>query len=249
MLFRATAAPETLSDSEQMPLYQASQRLAGRLAFAAALVFWASIAATAQPNPSGVRLAGVIQDQTGAVVPDAKVEISAGTYKDARRSSEQGTFEFTAVPTAKALITVDAAGFAPYSRELEIGGDTRLSIELLPAVRRDEIVVTAGRVPESSEQIADQIVVQERSELASTAAPTLDDALRQVPGFTLFRRSGSRTANPTSQGVSLRGVGASGASRAVVVRDGVPLNDPFGAWVYWGRVPRESIEAVEVLSG
>ncbi|HYJ45675.1 MAG TPA: TonB-dependent receptor, partial [Pyrinomonadaceae bacterium] len=88
-----------------------------------------------------------------------------------------------------------------------------------------------------------------RADLATTGAVTLDDALRQVPGFTLFRRSGSRTANPTSQGVSLRGVGASGASRAVVLVDGVPLNDPFGGWVYWARVPRASISSVEVLRG
>jgi outer membrane cobalamin receptor len=78
---------------------------------------------------------------------------------------------------------------------------------------------------------------------------TLDDTLRQVAGFSLFRRSGSRTANPTSQGVSLRATGASGASRALVLADGIPLNDPFGGWVYWDRVPRESIDQVEVLLG
>src|SRR5205085_6543124 len=52
-----------------------------------------------------------------------------------------------------------------------------------------------------------------------------------------------------SQGVSLRGVGASGASRAVVLSDGVPINDPFGGWVYWSRVPRESVSRVEVVQG
>src|SRR5262249_59508076 len=62
-------------------------------------------------------------------------------------------------------------------------------------------------------------------------------------------RSGSRTANPTSQGVSLRGVGASGASRALVITDGIPLNDPFGGWIYWDLIPRESIARVEVLQG
>ncbi|HEX2834034.1 MAG TPA: TonB-dependent receptor [Thermoanaerobaculia bacterium] len=93
------------------------------------------------------------------------------------------------------------------------------------------------------------VVVLSRATLAQTAAPALDDALRQVAGFTLFRRSGSRVANPTTQGVSLRGVGASGASRALVLEDGVPLNDPFGGWVYWGRVPRVALERVEVLRG
>ena len=85
--------------------------------------------------------------------------------------------------------------------------------------------------------------------LATTAALTVDDALRQVPGFTLFRRTGSRTANPTTQGVSLRGIGASGASRALVLDDGIPLNDPYGGWIYWDRVPRAAIDRVEVVRG
>ncbi len=49
--------------------------------------------------------------------------------------------------------------------------------------------------------------------------------------------------------MSLRGLGASGASRALVLSDGFPLNDPFGGWVYWDRAPRESIGSIEVASG
>jgi outer membrane receptor protein involved in Fe transport len=93
------------------------------------------------------------------------------------------------------------------------------------------------------------VAVLDRAALDVTAAPTVDDALRQVAGFSLFRRTGSRTANPTIQGVSLRGLGASGASRALVLMDGLPLNDPFGGWVYWGRVPRLGVERLEVLRG
>jgi len=87
------------------------------------------------------------------------------------------------------------------------------------------------------------------TDLQSTPALATDDVLRQIPGFILFRRQGSRYANPTSQGVTLRGVGASGAGRALVLVDAVPLNDPFGGWVYWDRVPRESISTAEVVRG
>ena len=85
-----------------------------------------------------------------------------------------------------------------------------------------------------------------RDELQDTPALTLDDALRQVPGFSLYRRFSSRVANPTTQGVSLRGLGANGSSRALVLQDGIPLNDPFGGWVYWDRVPAESVSSVEI---
>jgi outer membrane receptor protein involved in Fe transport len=114
---------------------------------------------------------------------------------------------------------------------------------------QDTITVTATRTETRVGDTPASVVVLSADDVAATPAATLDDALRQVPGFTLFRRSGSRTANPTSQGVSLRGIGASGASRAVVLEDGVPLNDPFGGWVYWGRVPRASLDRVEVLRG
>ena len=118
-----------------------------------------------------------------------------------------------------------------------------------PPAAQDSITVTATRTPARLADTPASVVVITRDALATNAAATIDDALRQVPGFALFRRSGSRTANPTSQGVSLRGIGASGASRALVLDDGIPLNDPFGGWVSWGRIPRAAIDRIEVVRG
>lgn len=77
----------------------------------------------------------------------------------------------------------------------------------------------------------------------------LDDRLRMIPGFSLFRRSSSLVANPTTQGVSLRGIGSSGASRTLVLWDGVPVNDPFGGWVYWTRFSPDHMDRVELMRG
>ncbi|MBV8544846.1 MAG: TonB-dependent receptor [Acidobacteria bacterium] len=118
-----------------------------------------------------------------------------------------------------------------------------------PPAASETIVVTATQTKTRLSDTPTSVVVISRETMRSTAATTTDDALRQVPGLTLFRRSGSRSANPTSQGVSLRGVGASGASRALVLDDGIPLNDPFGGWIYWGRVPRVAIDRIEVVRG
>jgi len=118
-----------------------------------------------------------------------------------------------------------------------------------PPAASETIVVTAMQTKTRLSDTPASVVVITREAMQTTAASTTDDALRQVPGFTLFRRSGSRSANPTSQGVSLRGVGASGASRALVLDDGIPLNDPFGGWIYWGRVPRVAIDRIEVVRG
>ncbi|HSD26170.1 MAG TPA: TonB-dependent receptor [Vicinamibacteria bacterium] len=118
-----------------------------------------------------------------------------------------------------------------------------------PPRLQDRVTVTASRVDARVADTSASVAVLPRVALDATAAPAVDDALRQVAGFSLFRRTGSRAANPTAQGVSLRGLGASGASRAIVLADGLPLNDPFGSWVYWARVPRLAIERIEVLRG
>lgn len=112
-----------------------------------------------------------------------------------------------------------------------------------------EVVVTADRVAQPAADVAADVTVLERAAIDRTAALTTDDLLRQVAGFNLFRRSSSLVSNPTTQGVSLRGLGASGASRTLVLLDGVPLNDVFGGWIPWSRVPVAALERVEIVRG
>ncbi|MCZ7625713.1 MAG: TonB-dependent receptor plug domain-containing protein [Candidatus Methylomirabilis sp.] len=116
-------------------------------------------------------------------------------------------------------------------------------------VRLDPVVVSASRVEQRLRDIPANVTVITQEEIRQSPARTVDDLLRQVPGFSLFRRSSSLVTHPTAQGVSLRGIGPSGVSRTLVLLDGVPLNDPFGGWVYWSKVPMESIERIEVTRG
>jgi outer membrane receptor protein involved in Fe transport len=110
-----------------------------------------------------------------------------------------------------------------------------------------EVVVQATRLPEAAGDPAFSIV-QAAPEVLQTAE-RLDDALAQTPGFSLYRRTSSLGANPTTQGVSLRGIAGSGASRVLVTLDGVPQNDPFGGWVIWTGLPVEAISAATVVRG
>src|SRR5207249_3300651 len=89
----------------------------------------------------------------------------------------------------------------------------------------------------------------EKRQIEQSPSRTLDDLLRQIPGFSLLRRTSSLVAHPTTQGVSLRGLSTNGASRTLILLDNVPLNDPFGGWVYWRRIPKPEIERVEVVQG
>lgn len=98
-----------------------------------------------------------------------------------------------------------------------------------------------------AEASASAVTTIEPADLA--AALSVDDALRTDPAFSLFRRTDSLAAHPTAQGVSLRGIGPSGASRSLVLLDGVPLNDPFGGWVQWTQVPSLSLVSAEIAPG
>ncbi len=100
-----------------------------------------------------------------------------------------------------------------------------------------------------SSEVPASIVVLDQQRLQSIPGVEMDDRLRQVPGFSLFRRTSSLVANPTTQGVSLRGTGSSGASRTLVLWDGYPINDPFGGWVYWDRIDPDYISEVDINRG
>jgi outer membrane cobalamin receptor len=93
------------------------------------------------------------------------------------------------------------------------------------------------------------ITVLDQKDIQEIPGINLDDRLRQVPGFSLFRRTSSVVANPTTQGVSLRATGSSGASRTLVLWDSLPINDPFGGWVYWTRIDPGFITEVDIDRG
>ncbi|MGI8820361.1 MAG: TonB-dependent receptor plug domain-containing protein [Chthoniobacterales bacterium] len=112
------------------------------------------------------------------------------------------------------------------------------------------VTVRADRLPDAESGAPFSAHVVTAEELQNAPQLRLDDLLRaQVPGFSLFRRSSSRVANPTTQGVTLRNFGPSGAGRTLVLLDGIPLNDPFAGYVLWNEVPPASLQNVLVTSG
>lgn len=188
---------------------------------------------------------GTVVDVSGAAVPDATVVLVVDGTQQRIPLADDASFE---VPAGGGLLLVRAPGFAEVTYDLQDVKAPTLRVVLQPASFADSVVVTADRGRIRLPSAASATVITS-GELANSAAGALDDVLRQTPGFTLFRRSSSRTANPTTQGVTLRGVSGSGASRTLVLADGVPLNDPFGSWVYWNRVPMAAIDRVEVVRG
>ena len=113
----------------------------------------------------------------------------------------------------------------------------------------EEIVVTGrGLPPAAGEEVFSTIAIG-RDRLTGSASNRLEDILRDVPGFQLFRRSDARSANPTSQGATLRALGGNASSRALLILDGVPQTDPFGGWVSWPAFDPLRLGEVRVTRG
>jgi outer membrane receptor protein involved in Fe transport len=197
------------------------------------------------------QLTGIVRDSSGAPISDAAVRLSGRGIHASQITGNDGTFHFDSLPVSQGTLTVEHASFETVQRKWDAGTQGTRPLEIVLPVRTvsNRVTVTATRTPEKVSDSAASVTVLDQQDLSTSGGVTLDDALGQVPGFMVFRRNGSLTANPTSLGVSLRGVGTSGASRALVIEDGIPLTDPFGAWVYWDRVPQTSVSAVEVVEG
>jgi outer membrane receptor protein involved in Fe transport len=113
----------------------------------------------------------------------------------------------------------------------------------------EEIVVTGrGLRAAAGEEVFSTTTIG-RERLEGSASNRLEDILRDVPGFQLFRRSDARSANPTSQGATLRALGGNASSRALLILDGVPQTDPFGGWVSWPAYDPRRLGQVRVTRG
>lgn len=116
-----------------------------------------------------------------------------------------------------------------------------------PPAAVQELIVRGASLPPSAGDPAFSIVQLDDEDLARS--PRVDEVLSQAPGVSLFRRTTSQGANPTTQGLTLRAIAPSGAGRALVTLDGVPQNDPFGGWVIWTGLPSEGIASIDVVRG
>ena len=77
-----------------------------------------------------------------------------------------------------------------------------MPIDQAPSV--ETVVVRAINLPPAAGDAAFSILRLSPDDLTSSAQ--LDQVLETAPGVSLFRRTSSLGANPTTQGVSLRGI-------------------------------------------
>jgi outer membrane receptor protein involved in Fe transport len=211
-------------------------------------------AGVCQQNAGGATLHGRVVDRSGVAVAGAHVVVAEGAAETVGISNGRGEFS---IPDpggpGEAVVRASTAGEAAMTavplRLARKDFGRELTVVLAPTAIAQQVTVTATRSGVEVGDAGRTMAALTGAQLQQYPALTLDERLQQEAGFQLFRRSAGWIQNPTSQGISLRGLGSTAASRTLVLAENAPLNDGFGGWIHWNELPPEATEAVTIASG
>jgi outer membrane receptor protein involved in Fe transport len=221
-------------------------RLQRTLLLLVALLLTARIHAQKASGPAASgQIQGKVVDARGLPQPQSSILDPSGHLLATTAADGSFSIQAGAIPPGTSEIQVSNPHYV--TATAPISGAAPLTIILERPL--ETVMVSAYRSPLASADSPASTRLLDTQQLRESASPALDGKLRQVPGFELFRRSSSLVANPTTEGVSLRGLGSTAASRSLVVLDDVPMNDPYGGWIHWEELPSLAIHSVEVVRG
>lgn len=138
-----------------------------------------------------------------------------------------------------------------------VGAEPRLEGEAGPMNAEGEqdetwserIVVTATRAEQTAENVPLHATVISQEEIVNAPDDGIADLLRTIPSFNWQGDANLLASTPTDGGITFRGLGGQARGRALMMVDGIPINEPFGTWVNMARIPRGTVERVEILPG
>ena len=186
-------------------------------------------------------VAGTVLDPTGAIVPNATVEIHnpVSHFNRSTFSDAAGKFAFSNVPFNNYHISINAAGFTPYSQDVDVRSAVPLSLNvtLKVAGSTDIVTVEAG----GGDLLENDPTAHTDVDRASfdkipleSSSPLSDLVTRSAPGISadsngLFHGMGDHASNSFSI-------------------DGQPITDQQSK-IFSNQVPVDSIDSLEVIQG
>src|SRR5580765_7645370 len=144
---------------------------------------------------AGGTISGVVQDQSGAVVPGASITVRSADGERIAVSGTDGRFIVEAPGPGKVTLIVRATGFAEKTQQTESANASTVTVVLEPAALREDITVTAGRTEQRLSDVSASVNVLRSEDIRQSPAVAVDDVLRQIPTFSLFTRSSSISSN------------------------------------------------------
>ncbi len=175
---------------------------------------------------AGQALSGVVRTPQGSPVPQVLLHVDGPGGSHALATGPDGGFRLAGLEPGVYAVKLDAPGFilSPEPKlRLEAGEDASIDLVLEPAPVREHVVVSATRGEAMTSTLGTTVSVIDGARIADRESTSFLNLMQDVPGATVAR-SGGVGAQGT---VFLRG-GASNFARVLV--DGVPVNEPGGAW-------------------
>lgn len=185
-----------------------------------------------------------VHDEQGNGIANASLQLQGGSSRTATTNAT-GCVTLNAEP--QSMVEVTRPGFGQVVQQVGEGDHATIVMKVAGSVQTIE--VTAARTPLALDASASSVRTLSEKQMQEAPGFSLDDSLRQVAGFQLFRRTSSWVANPTTVGTSLRGLGSTAVSRTLVLSDQVPLNDAYGGWIHWDEIPALAMHEVELMRG
>jgi outer membrane receptor protein involved in Fe transport len=196
------------------------------------------------PAQTGM-IQGAIRGADGAPLSRARVSVQVPAR--VTTSDRAGRYVLRDMPAGHYEVVVSALGHRMVRREVDVRADrsTTLDVSLeRGALMLPDVVTSATRTPEEASRVATTVNVLTAQQILTSPARETQDLLREIPGVELPRTSS--LVGGSAQIVSIRGVDE---GRTAVLFDGIPVNDAWGEWIDWGRVPKALLDRVEVIEG
>jgi hypothetical protein len=212
------------------------------LAFMVVLYLALGVSANAQSGGSSTSVTGTVVDQTGAVVPNAAVEIRnpVSAFQRTTSTDSAGKFSIPNVPFNPYHVTVTAQGFNSYSQDTDVRSlvPVNLSISLQVKGTTETVTVEAagGDLLENDSTFHTDVDrdLFDKIPLESSSSSVSSLITLATPGIAadsngLFHGMGDHAENSFSV-------------------DGQPITDQQSK-VFSNQIPLDSIQSMEVISG
>jgi Carboxypeptidase regulatory-like domain len=197
--------------------------------------------ASAQVGNSG-SISGTVTDSSGAVVPNARVEIHnpVSAYDRVTSTDKSGHFEFTNVPFNPYHLTVTGQGFAPFVQDVE-------ARSAVPVTVNAQLQVEGASTSVTVEATGSDLVEND-----STFHTDVDKNLRDKVPLESQSSQLSAIVTQSSPGIAsdsnglIHGLGDHAEDSLSV--DGQPETDQFSK-VFSNQLPLDAIQSMEVIAG
>jgi outer membrane cobalamin receptor len=188
-------------------------------------------------------LTGTVRTSDGVPLPQLVLTLAGPSGLRTAVTGPEGRYRASGLAAGAYTLSAETPGLvAGGPREATVGaGEARLDLVLSPAPVREQVLVSATRSEAAASTLGSAVSVLDRERIDERAATSTLTLLQDLPGVAT-----ARTGAVGAQGSLFVRGGESRFARILV--DGVPVNQPGGAYDFGSALPLE-YERIEVVRG